>query len=388
MSILNKVVTSGGDLSKLTATEQGEYYKAVCDSVGLNPLTEPFRYIVLNGRLQLYATRACTEQLRKVNGISLQMVSSETIGDVYVVRMRAIDKTGRTDESTGIVSITGLKSNDLANALMKAETKSKRRVTLSISGLGYLDESEIESIPHNAVSFEGVPEPPAKPDAKPQATPIPEAKVESKPEAKAEVKPEVKPEAKSEPNPKEAPGSQVKPDSTPEPVKPENKKLPFWEVLVDGNSTKVRGKDEFKVDVIVASSDEFTDTIEMVAPLEYRDLATQGSALRVEGSIKDGVLEAKTVAAITDEDFICTLLADAIETKMAYNGKPIERPMALVDAKAPVEGYKTFMIGAALDGLKAGDVIAYEIAQTETDDEKQIYKIFVKSASKYEQKAQ
>jgi|LSQX01.2.fsa_nt_gb hypothetical protein len=388
MSILNKVVTSGGDLSKLTATEQGEYYKAVCDSVGLNPLTEPFRYIVLNGRLQLYATRACTEQLRKVNGISLQMVSSETIGDVYVVRMRAIDKTGRTDESTGIVSITGLKSNDLANALMKAETKSKRRVTLSISGLGYLDESEIESIPHNAVSFEGVPEPPAKPDAKPQATPIPEAKVESKPEAKAEVKPEVKPEAKSEPNPKEAPGSQVKPDSTPEPVKPENKKLPFWEVLVDGNSTKVRGKDEFKVDVIVASSDEFTDTIEMVAPLEYRDLATQGSALRVEGSIKDGVLEAKTVAAITDEDFICTLLADAIETKMAYNGKPIERPMALVDAKAPVEGYKTFMIGAALDGLKVGDVIAYEIAQTETDEEKQIYKIFVKSASKYEQKAQ
>ena len=180
----------------------------------------------------------------------------------------------------------------------------------------------------------------------------------------------------------------MKPDSTPEPVKPENKKLPFWEVLVDGNSTKVRGKDEFKVDVIVASSDEFTDTIEMVAPLEYRDLATQGSALRVEGSIKDGVLEAKTVAAITDEDFICTLLADAIETKMAYNGKPIERPMALVDAKAPVEGYKTFMIGAALDGLKVGDVIAYEIAQTETDEEKQIYKIFVKSASKYEQKAQ
>ena len=30
---------------------------------------------------------------------------------------------------------------------MKAETKSKRRVTLSICGLGFLDESEIDTIP-------------------------------------------------------------------------------------------------------------------------------------------------------------------------------------------------------------------------------------------------
>ena len=31
---------------------------------------------------------------------------------------------------------------------MKAETKAKRRVTLSICGMGWLDESEIESIPN------------------------------------------------------------------------------------------------------------------------------------------------------------------------------------------------------------------------------------------------
>jgi hypothetical protein len=31
--------------------------------------------------------------------------------------------------------------------MMKAETKSKRRVTLSIVGLGMLDESEVDSIP-------------------------------------------------------------------------------------------------------------------------------------------------------------------------------------------------------------------------------------------------
>jgi hypothetical protein len=43
--------------------------------------------------------------------------------------------------------IKGLQGDALANALMKAETKSKRRVTLSICGLGMLDETEMETIP-------------------------------------------------------------------------------------------------------------------------------------------------------------------------------------------------------------------------------------------------
>jgi hypothetical protein len=50
------------------------------------------------------------------------------------------------DSSIGAVSVDGLKGDDLANAMMKAETKSKRRVTLSICGLGMLDETEIETI--------------------------------------------------------------------------------------------------------------------------------------------------------------------------------------------------------------------------------------------------
>ena len=42
----------------------------------------------------------------------------------------------------GVVSITGLKGENLANAMMKAETKAKRRATLSICGLGWMDEVE------------------------------------------------------------------------------------------------------------------------------------------------------------------------------------------------------------------------------------------------------
>lgn len=55
---------------------------------------------------------------------------------------------GRCDESIGAVSIAGLQGEALANAVMKAETKSKRRVTLSICGLAFLDETEVDSIPN------------------------------------------------------------------------------------------------------------------------------------------------------------------------------------------------------------------------------------------------
>ena len=53
------------------------------------------------------------------------------------------------DESTGAVTVGDLKGDALANALMKAETKAKRRVTLSIAGLGWLDETELDPIPQS-----------------------------------------------------------------------------------------------------------------------------------------------------------------------------------------------------------------------------------------------
>jgi hypothetical protein len=136
-----------GDLSNLTPKQRTVYYVEVCKSVGLNPLTKPFDYLKLNGKEILYATRACTDQLRQIHGVSLRVTSRETIGDVYVVTAQATDRTGRVDESTGAVPTGALKGEALANALMKAETKAKRRVTLSICGLGVLDETELDTIP-------------------------------------------------------------------------------------------------------------------------------------------------------------------------------------------------------------------------------------------------
>jgi hypothetical protein len=146
-----------GDLRQLTPEQKVAYYRSVCDSVGLNPLTRPFDYLVLNNKEILYAKRECTEQLRFIHSVSIdpKTFHREVIEGIYVVTASASLPHGRTDVSTGAVSIEGLKGEARANAMMKAETKAKRRVTLSICGLGMLDETEVDTIP-GAVTREPV----------------------------------------------------------------------------------------------------------------------------------------------------------------------------------------------------------------------------------------
>jgi hypothetical protein len=149
-AVLPKVleqVLIGGDLSGLTSQQRADYYGAVCRALGLNPLTKPFEYLTLNGKLRLYALRDCADQLRRLHGISIYITNRERLQDLYIVTARAKDRTGREDESTGAVALGTLKGDALANALMKAETKAKRRVTLSLASLGWLDETELETIP-------------------------------------------------------------------------------------------------------------------------------------------------------------------------------------------------------------------------------------------------
>ena len=146
-AILEQVVING-DLANLSEAERVKYYANVCESVGLNPLTKPFDYIKLNGRLILYAKRDCADQLRAIHGVSIKVLSKEEDDNgLYVVSVAAVDKHGRHDEDVGAVSIAGLRGDNRANAIAKAMTKAKRRVTLSICGMGFLDETEVSGIP-------------------------------------------------------------------------------------------------------------------------------------------------------------------------------------------------------------------------------------------------
>lgn len=136
-----------GDLEPLTPSQRLGYYNALCQSLGLNPLTRPFDYLKLNGKLVLYANKACAEQLRVNRGISVTNITKEILQGVLVCTAHGRDKEGREDTSTAAVDLASTKGEALANLYMKCETKAKRRLTLSMGGLGMMDETEVETIP-------------------------------------------------------------------------------------------------------------------------------------------------------------------------------------------------------------------------------------------------
>lgn len=144
-------VMVGGDLKALDPGQRVEYVRAVCRSLGLNHLTRPFEYVLLQGKLTLYARKDATDQLRRIYGVSVTKVDEEWRGDLLIVRTYVEDRTGRKDQGRAAVVVGNLKGEALCNALMKAETKSKRRATLSLCGLGFLDETEVESVDHAPV---------------------------------------------------------------------------------------------------------------------------------------------------------------------------------------------------------------------------------------------
>lgn len=138
-----------GDLSKLNSTQKVQYYNTICSRIGLDPATQPFKLLSLQGKQILYADKGAAQQLCKIYDISTEITGRRTESEVYTVTTRAkmpTDAGERYTDEDGSVNIAGLKGNDLANAFMKASTKSKRRAVLALCGLGLLDETEVETI--------------------------------------------------------------------------------------------------------------------------------------------------------------------------------------------------------------------------------------------------
>ena len=142
---LNKLVMSG-NLAGLKPDEQRAYYIYRCKLLDLDPATQPFDLITLQGKLTLYAKKECASQLASKRNLSATIVSQGVQGELYVVQARCKGGDGRETDDLGAVSIKGKSGDDLCNAMMKAATKAKRRAILTHCGLGMLDESELETV--------------------------------------------------------------------------------------------------------------------------------------------------------------------------------------------------------------------------------------------------
>jgi hypothetical protein len=145
ISSIEKLIMHG-DLSRLNSDQRMQYYRYRCESMGLDPMARPFDYIELQGKLTLYLNRGGSEQLRKIHKVSVVVTDKKIENDIFTVYVKAMTPDGRVEEDCGSIALKGAKGEALANLQMKTITKAKRRATISICGLGMLDEIEVESI--------------------------------------------------------------------------------------------------------------------------------------------------------------------------------------------------------------------------------------------------
>jgi len=138
------------DVGKLTAEQANQYLWHFAKRQGLDPTTKPFDIIkTKDGRKVLYANKGAAEQIRRIDGLKLEILYSGPLplGDkvdenIFCVKVRCTDREGRSDEDLGTVFLPP-GGTDRADAIMKCTTKAKRRVTYSMRGLGMPDETEV-----------------------------------------------------------------------------------------------------------------------------------------------------------------------------------------------------------------------------------------------------
>lgn len=136
-------------LDTMTQEEREAYYKAACEYLGLRDDQNLLEYIWLDdgnmGRhLVLYIKSGATDSLREFHGISV-VEMKECFGDGFVSFIAKGVKGNRTDIAVGSATTKGLVGRALENAIMTAQTRASRRLTLQLTGGGLLDETEVKT---------------------------------------------------------------------------------------------------------------------------------------------------------------------------------------------------------------------------------------------------
>jgi len=164
------------DLESLTEPQRQEYVRNVCQHMGVPPELNLVMLTYLDEndgprRLVAYAKRGATEIIRSNRQINVTELTSKEIGGSIVFTVTGKDNTGRQEMSTGSKWIKDLAGRELDDAIMTAQTRACRRMTLQFVGAGVLDESEVnpnQSVQLKETKFAAVasaPQPTVEPSA-------------------------------------------------------------------------------------------------------------------------------------------------------------------------------------------------------------------------------
>lgn len=184
MQLSSEIVSSiilNNDLSVLSKEQRVQYVGYRCQKAGLDVAGSPFNLIPnKEGKLFLYANKEAAAQLNQLRSLSPVVSKEEFLMDntIYKVTYK-VTENGRATEDCGAVGLVKIKKmngqpdeirklspDEVADAIMKAHTKAKRRAILTHCGIGTNDlddtpaivaESPKEEIKHTEAIVKDVP---------------------------------------------------------------------------------------------------------------------------------------------------------------------------------------------------------------------------------------
>ena len=148
-----------GNLASFSKEKQIELMVNICKEVGVSPVLRPLQLINFQGKSIWYLSASGAEAIASKLGIVIETIEEKELLDkgVAMIKVKGTLPSGRTDTATAYLSIgstnlkgetTTLKGEAYANAMMKLESKARRRLIVRLAGLKdeYVpEENEVET---------------------------------------------------------------------------------------------------------------------------------------------------------------------------------------------------------------------------------------------------
>jgi hypothetical protein len=138
------------DLDRLSKEELQQYYLDACAFHGVPPELNVLAFTYMDSgdgarRRVLYAKKGATDIIRERLGISVADLKKEIFNGTLTYTCFGKNKDGRFEIAVGASYIDGLTGRALEVAIMVAQTRAIRRMTLQFAGAGLIDETELQA---------------------------------------------------------------------------------------------------------------------------------------------------------------------------------------------------------------------------------------------------
>jgi hypothetical protein len=138
------------DLDRLSDEQLRQYYLDACAYHGVPPELNVLAFTLMDSgdgarRRVLYAKKGATDIIRDRLGISVVDLRKEVFNGTLTYTCFGKNVAGRLEIAVGASYIEGVTGRALEVAIMVAQTRAVRRMTLQFAGAGLLDETELQA---------------------------------------------------------------------------------------------------------------------------------------------------------------------------------------------------------------------------------------------------